>query len=129
MKLHAVLSSVLMLGTAASASAQMSPPPAITAQAFAAAATGSIVEIAVRVQKRVRSELVAELLDEETSERYRATGRTVRIFAPAQTPIVMGTRAEVDAPGAIVFVKAVVTGKGHADAKRFVVITPYATVH
>jgi hypothetical protein len=129
MKLQAIIVAAALCAAAVPAAAQMGAPTAISPAAFATAATGSTVEIAVRVQRRVRSELRAELLEQETSERYRATGKQVRIFAPASTPIVMGSQGDVDAPGAIVFVKAVVTGKGRADAKRFVVITQYATVH
>ena len=128
MKNLTILIAAALCVPAAPAAAQMGPPAAVTASAFAAAPTGTTVEIVVRVERRVRSEIRAELLDQETNERYRATGKHVRIFAPPATPVVMGSASDVDAPGAVVFVKAVVTGKGRADAKRFVVVTQYATV-
>ena len=129
MKVHAVLCAAALCAPAAPAVAQMGQPTAVSASAFSAAASGSTVEIVVRVERRVRSEVRAELLDQETNERYRATGKHVRIFAPATTPVVMGSPADVGTPGAIVFVTAVVTGKGRADAKRFVVVSQYAAVH
>lgn len=127
MKLHLTACAVALFAAVAPALAQMKPPVPISPSAFASAPIGSRVQIAVRVDRRVRTELRAELLERETDARYRATGKHVTLFAPVATPVVMGTPADV-APGAVVVVTGVVTGKKRADAKQLLVLTQYVTV-
>jgi hypothetical protein len=83
--------------------------------------------LAVRVDRLVRTALDAELLERVTDSRYRATGKHVTLYLSSETPVVMGSIADVK-PGAIVFVYGVATTAGHADVKKVVVVTPYATV-
>ncbi len=121
------LLTLLMASMAAPAGAQMGPPATLTARQFAATATGQNVELAVRITARSRTTLEAELLDRLDDERYRATGKRVTLYLPAETPFVMGSAADVKS-GAVLVVYAVTTTANHADVKRVVVITPYASV-
>ena len=108
---------------AAPAGAQMGPPETLTAQQFAATATGQNVVLAVRINARSRTTLEAELLDHLDDARYRATGKRVTLYLPAETPVVMGSATDVKS-GAVLAVYAVTTTANHADVKRVVVITP-----
>jgi hypothetical protein len=121
------LLTLLMASMAAPAGAQMGPPATLTAQQFAATATGQNVVLAVRVTARSRTTLDAELLDHLDDQRYRATGKRVTLYLPAETPFVMGSAADIKS-GAVLAVYAVTTTASHADVKKVVVITPYALV-
>jgi hypothetical protein len=121
------LVSLLVASMAAPAAAQMGPPATLSARQFAAAATGQNVVLAVRVTKSARTTLDAELLDHLDGESYRATGKSVTLYLPAETPFVMGSSGDVKS-GAVLAVYAVTTTAGHADVKKVVVITPYVSV-
>jgi hypothetical protein len=111
----------------APALAQMAPPVPMTPADYANVATGQPVELVVRVTSFRRTALAAELLSRETDTLYRATGKSVDLYFPADTPVVMGTAADVK-PGAILYVDGVATSPGHADVKKAVALTGYVKV-
>ena len=104
------------------------PPVPMSPAEFVQAAPGQSVQIAVRVTRVNRSTLYTELLAHETDTQAKATGKTVVIFFPEGTPVVMGAASDVTA-GATLYVYGVLTKQGHVDAKRVVVDTKYVTVH
>jgi hypothetical protein len=124
---YAVCLALALVISTAPANAQMGAPIPMTAGQFATSTTGQDVILAVRVDRLARTALDAELLERVTDSRYRATGKHVSLYLASETPFVMGSIADVK-PGAIVFVYGVATTAGHADVKKVIVITPYATV-
>jgi hypothetical protein len=121
---------VLALGCVTIASplkAQMHTPTAMTASEFYSAQKGAQAKIAVRVTALSRTSLRGELLEPERESVYAATGRRVELYVARDVPVVMGTRDDVR-PGAVLFVYAVVTGPGRADAKKLFSITRVVTV-
>jgi hypothetical protein len=123
----ALSSIAALLLSPAVAAAQMAAPTPLTPSQFAASATGQNVILAVRVETAARTAVTAELLERITDARYKATGKRVTLYVPEETPIVMGSAADVK-PGAILFVYAVTTTAAHADVKKVVVVTPYAAI-
>jgi hypothetical protein len=126
MKRTALFVSAIVL-SAGVAAAQMAAPVPLTAAQFAVSATGQNVILAVRVVRLARTDLEAELLERVSDTRYKATGKRVALYLAAETPIVMGSAADVK-PNAVLFVYAATTTAAHADVKKAVVITQYATV-
>lgn len=118
------LVAALSTGTAG---AQMGPPTPMTAGQFASSMPGQDVILAVRVDTLARTTLDAELLERVSDARYRATGKRVVLYLAAETPVVMGSIADVK-PGAIVFVYGTATTIWHADVKKVIVVTQYAKV-
>jgi hypothetical protein len=112
---------------AAPALSQMKPPTPLTATQFAHATPGQALVLAVRVTIRERDALRADLLERRDDAHYRSTGTTVELYYPQDTPVVMGSSADVKT-GAVLFVRAVATTPGHADAKQITVVTPYVSV-
>lgn len=111
----------------APAGAQMKPPIPMTAAQFSQAVAGAPVQLAVRLTSRERNVLRAVILDRRDDTHYRATNNAVELFFPVQTPVVMGSDADLQ-PGAVLFVNAIATTPGHADVKRATVITAYVKV-
>jgi hypothetical protein len=109
------------------AGAQMKPPAIETPAQFAQSVPGQWLVLAVRVTARERDTLRTELLARTDDSHYRTTGTAVELYFPADTPVVMGSGADVEA-GAVLFVYAVATTRGRADAKRVTVITQYVSV-
>lgn len=99
----------------------------MTRAQFENAATGSAVDLAVRVASIKRDDVRADLLERLNETTYKVTGTSVDLFDPADTPIVMGSRSDVK-PGAVLFVSATATGRDSADVKKIVVITSYVSV-
>jgi hypothetical protein len=126
-----VLAAGALVATVAAAQAQMmgghQPPVPMTAAEFAAAQTGQSVQIAVRVERRTRETLVAELLQHESETRAKRTGTHVTLYLPESAPVVMGTAADI-VPGAVLFVYGVATKRGQVDVKRAVVDTKFVKV-
>ena len=123
-----VITALILAGlTNATAAAQMHGPPPMTKAQYENAVTGSNVNLVVRVTAANRATLTAELLEPVTETSYKTSGTTVKLFYSSDTPIVMGSQSDVK-PGAVVFVFAVATGRDTADAKKFVVMTPYVSV-
>ncbi len=112
---------------AAAADAQMKPPTPVTAAQFAQSVPGQSLVLAVRVTGRERDTLHAGLLARRDDSHYVSTGTPVELYFPAGTPVTMGSDADVK-PGAVLFVYAVATTRGHADVKRVTVVTSYVTV-
>lgn len=112
---------------AAPAVAQMKPPTPLTAAQFAQAVPGQTLVLAVRVTSRRRDTLSADLLERRDDAHYRVTGTTVELYYPNDTPVVMGSDADVK-PGAVLYVHAVATTRGHADVKSATVVTQYVSV-
>jgi len=115
------------LFAAAPAGAQMKPPTPMTAAQFVQSVAGQSLVLAVRVTGRQRDVVHAELLARRDDSHYRAIGTPVELYFPADTPVVMGSEDDVKA-GAVLFVYAVATTRGHADVKRVTVISSYVTV-
>ena len=113
--------------TAAPAWAQMKPPAPVTAAQFAQSVPGQSLVLAVRVTGRDRDMVHADLLARRDDSHYVKTATSVELYFPSDTPVVMGSDADVKA-GAVLYVYAVATTRGHADAKRVTVVTPYVTV-
>jgi|SRR5579871_2747161 len=126
MKIALVLASIVLVATPV-AIAQMAPPVPVTASQFANGTIGQAVTLAVRVEGFARTQLDADLLERITDSRYRATRTHVAIYLAPDTPFVMGSIGDLKR-GAILFVYGVITGAARADAKRVIVVTPYATV-
>lgn len=126
MKILFILASVILMATPA-AIAQMAPPIPVTASQFANGTIGQAVTVAVRVEGLARTQLDADLLERITDSRYHATRTHVTIYLAPDTPFVMGSVGDLKR-GAILFVYGVITGAARADAKRVIVVTPYATV-
>jgi hypothetical protein len=124
---YLVVSILAALLAAAPAGAQMAPPVPMTPAQFAAAASGQDVTLVVRVNSFERTALVADLLSRVSDSRYKATGKSVALYVPAETPFVMGSAADLQ-PNAVVFVYGVATTPGRADVKKIVVVTPYVTI-
>jgi hypothetical protein len=116
-----------MLAAAGAARAQMAPPLPTTPAQFESSSTGQSVTLAVRVDRLARETLDAELLERVDDSHYKATGKRVSLYLPAETSFVMGSMSDLT-PGAIVFVDAVTTTAAHADVKKVVVVTPYVKV-
>lgn len=109
------------------ANAQMKPPTPLTATQFGQAVAGQSLVLAVRVTSRQRDTLYADLLERRDDAHYRASGTTVELYYPPDTPLVMGSDADVK-PGAVLYVHAVATTRGHADVKSATVVTQYVSV-
>lgn len=109
------------------ATAQMKAPIPLTAAQFSASAPGAQVTLAVRVVSRERDLVRATVLERRDDAHYRATGTSVSLYLADQTPIVMGSAADVRA-GTVLFVDAIATTPGRADVKRATVVTSYVTV-
>jgi hypothetical protein len=116
-----------MLAAAGAARAQMAPPTPTTAAQFDSSPVGQSVTLAVRVDRLARTALEAELLERVNDSLYKATGKRVALYLPAEAGFVMGSMSDLK-PGAIIFVYAVTTTAGHADVKKIVVVTPYVKV-
>lgn len=99
----------------------------LTAAQFAAASAGQMVQIEVRVRTIQRSNVQAQLLQQTGGRTAKNTGKTIRMFMPESTPVVMGSTSDV-VPGAVLYVYGIVTKPGYVDAKRVVVATRYMTV-
>ena len=112
---------------AAPLAAQMKPPTPLTAAQFAQAVPGESLVLAVRVVSRERDAVRGEILERRDDAHYRATGATVELYYPKETPVVMGTDGDVK-PGAVLFVHAVATTRGRADVKQATIVTPYVSV-
>jgi hypothetical protein len=102
-------------------------PAPMSPQEFAATHAGQNAQIEVRVQRVNRTTVTAELLQHETDTQSKATGKTVTLYLPDGTPVIMGSAGDIG-PGALLFVNGVVTAPGHIDVKRVVVLTKYLTV-
>jgi len=109
-----------------SACMRMNAPTSATAQAFASAAIGQRVELVVRVDARAGSTLRGQLAEQVRGSTYRLAG-PVTLTLPQQTPVSMGTLDDVQ-PNAIVFVQALITGRGSAEIKKLVVLTSYVHI-
>jgi len=116
-----------VLGTTAQAQMGHEPPVPMTAAQFLGAHAGQSVQISVRVERRKRATVFAELLNHESAARAKPSGKHVALYLPDDVPVVMGTAAEI-VPGAVLFVYGVVTKPGQVDVKRAVVDTKYVTV-
>lgn len=99
----------------------------LSAAQFAAASVGQMVQIEVRVRAIQRSNVQAQLLQQTGGRTAKNTGKSVQMFMPQSTPVVMGSTADV-VPGAVLYVYGIVTKPGRVDAKRVVVATRYMTV-
>jgi hypothetical protein len=115
------------VATAAPALSQMKPPTPLTAAQFAQAVPGQTLVLAVRVTARERDALRADLLERRDDSHYRNSGTSVELYYPQDTPVVMGSSADVKT-GAVLFVHAVATTRGHADVKQVTVVTQFVTV-
>jgi hypothetical protein len=124
---HFVYILLATLATAGVARAQMGPPIPMTPAQFEASSTGQSVTLVVRLDRLARTSVDAELLERVDDSHYRATGKRVALYLPAETSFVMGTMSDLK-PGAIVFVYAVTTTAAHADVKKVIVVTPYVKV-
>lgn len=102
-------------------------PTPMSPQDFAATHAGQNAQIEVRVQHVNRTTVTAELLQHETDSKAKATGKTVTLYLPDGTPVIMGSPGDIG-PGALLFVNGVVTAPGHVDVKRVVVLTKYLSV-
>jgi hypothetical protein len=127
MKHALALAVAVYLVVGAPVSAQMKPPTPMTAAQFAQSVPGATVTLAVLVTGRTRDTVHAELLARRDDAHYAATGTKVELFFPEDTPVVMGSVADVQ-KGAVLFVYAVATTRGHADVKKATVVTSYVTV-
>jgi len=124
---HATLLSLILAALTASAAAQMRAPEPMTAAQFASSTAGQAVNVTVRVNRSARTELDCELLDRVNDGLYKGTGKRVELYLAAETPIVMGSMADLKT-GAVIYVEGVATTAWHADVKKVVVITPYVKV-
>jgi hypothetical protein len=122
-----LLALAAFLATALPATAQMHAPIPMTKAQFENAAIGASVQIAVRVTSAKRTTVEGELLQALSETQYATTGTTVQLYVPADTPVVMGSAADIK-PGAVLYLFAVVTGRDRADVKKAVVSTQYVTV-
>ncbi len=123
-----VIVGVMVWLSGAPAIAQMGPPPQLMSpEQLSRATVGQSVQIEVRVQRVERSTLYGEFLAHSTDAVSKATGKPVVIFFPDGTPVIMGSAADV-ASGTVLFVYGILTGAGHVDAKRVVVVTKYVTI-
>jgi hypothetical protein len=102
-------------------------PAPMSLQEFASTHSGQNAQIEVRVQKVDRTTVTAELLQHESDTLSKATGKTVTLYLPDGTPVVMGSAGDIG-PGALLFVNGVVTAPNHVDVKRVVVLTKYLKV-
>ena len=121
---------LILVGSALAAApglAQMKPLTPLTATQFAQAVPGQSLVLAVRVTTRERDTLRAELLERRDDSHYRDSGTSVELYCPQDTPVVMGSAADVK-PGAVLFVHAVATTRGRADVKQVTVVTQYVSV-
>lgn len=103
------------------------PPAPMTAQQLAASLPGQNVQIEVRVRTSDRSAVTGELLQRETDALSKATGKTVELYLPDGTPVIMGSVSQI-VPGAVLFVYGVVTKPNHVDVKKVIVVTQYVKV-
>ena len=110
----------------AAASTGMGPPIPMTAAQFANASTGQNVEVLIKVDSFERTTLRGHLAEYVKDSSYRLTSQTVTFFCPPDVQVVMGSADDIK-PGSAVYVYAVVTSAGHADAKKAVVVTQYTT--
>jgi hypothetical protein len=126
MKKFAPLAIFLTL-LAAPASAQMQPPVPMSPAEFSNATVGQSIKLVVRVATMKRTALSAELLSRESDSLYKSTGTIVHLYLPEDTPVIMGSLADVK-PGAVLFVYGTATTPGHADVKKLVAVTTYVKV-
>jgi hypothetical protein len=126
MKNFVWLAHFLML-LAAPAAAQMQPPIPMSSTEFSNATAGQSIKLVVRVAAVKRTALSAELLNRESDSLYKPTGKLVSLYLPEDTPVVMGSLADVK-PGAVLFVYGTATTPGHADVKKLVTVTAYVKV-
>jgi hypothetical protein len=117
---------VLLFALALSACIRMSAPTPATAQAFASAPIGQPVELVVRVDSLEGMTLRGRLAEQVRGTYYRLAG-PVTLSLPRQTPVSMGTLADIR-PNSIIFVNAIVTGRGAAEIKKAVVLTPFVHI-
>lgn len=103
------------------------PPVPMTPQQLAASLPGQNVQIEVRIQKSNRAAVSGELLLRESDTLSKATGKTVELYLPDGTPVIMGSANQI-VPGAVLFVYGVVTKPNHVDVKKVVVVTQYVKV-
>jgi hypothetical protein len=122
-----VIAALAVAMIARPAAAQMKPPIPMTPAQFAQAVPGQSLILAVRVADRARDDVRAQLLVRIDDSHYRVTATPVDLYVPADTPMVMGSEADVKA-GAVLIVHAVATTRGRADVKRVTVITPYINI-
>jgi hypothetical protein len=126
MKYLSKLALLALLATA-TAAAQMAAPIPLTAAQFAATPSGQSVTLAARVNSLRRTSLDVQLLERINDSTYKTTTQSVTLYLPAETPIVMGSIADLR-PGAVVFVYGIATNAHHADVKKVTVITPFVKV-
>ena len=112
---------------AAPARAQMTPPIPMSPAQLSNATVGQPLRLVIRVATVKRTALSAELLTRESDSLYKSTGTIVQFYLPADTPVIMGSLADVK-PGAVLIVYATATTRGHADVKRLVAVTAYVKV-
>lgn len=102
-------------------------PVPMSPQEFAATHAGQNAQVEVRVQQVDRTAITAELLQHETDTLSKNTGKTVTLFLPDGTPVIMGSASDI-VPGALLFVSGVVTAPNRVDVKRVVILTKYLKV-
>ena len=85
------------------------------------------MQIVVRVTSLQRENLQADLLAQVDASHYKTTGTQLDLYFSADTPVVMGSAADVKA-GAVLYIYAVATTRNRADVKKAVVVTPFVKV-
>jgi hypothetical protein len=126
MKNFSLLALLLTL-LAAPAAAQMQPPIPMSPAEFSNATAGQSIKLVVRVAAVKRTALSVELLNRENDSLYKATGKIVSLYLPEDTPVIMGSLADVK-PGAVLFVYGTATTPDHADVKKLVAVGAYVKV-
>ena len=109
------------------AAGQMQPPQPMTTAESQSAPSGSPVQIVVRVTSLQRENLQADLLAQVDASHYKTTATQLDLYFSADTPVVMGSVADVKA-GAVLYIYAVATAHNRADVKKAVVVTPFVKV-
>jgi hypothetical protein len=110
-----------------SMSRMMGPRP-VTPAAWAAAAPGTQVDVALEVTAAPPDgPLTATLLEHAGGGGYQRTDRSIRVGWRPDTPVVMGRREDVR-PGAVLQARGRVAGADRLDAERLVVLTDNVTV-
>jgi hypothetical protein len=97
---------------------------------FREAGPGAVVEVAFEIDAPSTSNVLAgPLLEEQSIGTFERTSQPVRVQVTANTPIILGTPADLH-PGAIVQVRGTLNGDGThlIVAQRIVVLTGYVTV-
>jgi hypothetical protein len=109
------------------AAGQMQPPQPMTTAQFESTPSGAPVQIVVRVRSLQRENLQADLLAQVDASHYKTTGTQLDLYFSADTPVVMGSAADVK-DGAVLYIYAVATTRNRADVKKAVVVTPFVKV-